>query len=449
MTNARQDGLYLVVLGALVFVLTGSVLESAAPVSAADFRVVYYSARCLLEHRDPYNQDDLKYIYHAEGGETPKDTPILRLTEIQYIYPPTAFVVTLPFAFLPFGYAHLLWLALTASSFVLASFAIWDIGAVYAPVLSGAMVCLCLMNGELFLVLGNPAGIAISLCVVAVCCFLQERLVWLGILCLVVSLMLKPHDAALVWVYLLLGGPSPRKRSLQVLLVILLLSLPILVWVTYVAPHWLPEFRSNLVANSTHGGLSDPGPSSMAAHGIGMIISLQSILTLVKDDPTFYNPVTYLLCGVLFTLWLVRTLRGRFSPAEAWFALAPIATLSMLPIYHRIYDAKLLLLVIPASAMLWIRGGPIAWMAAVLNAAAFLFTGGIPWAAFLSILKHVRIPATPLSHAFLIILQVAPVPFILLVMSLFYLYVFWHRSSIPNSKLTRDDVSAPLNKAKG
>ena len=106
MTNARRDGLYLVLLGCAVFVLIGSALENAVPVTAADFRVVYYSARCLLEHRDPYNENEMKYTYRVDGGETANDTPTLRRTETQYIYFPSAFPLTVPFAVFPFGPAH-------------------------------------------------------------------------------------------------------------------------------------------------------------------------------------------------------------------------------------------------------------------------------------------------------------------------------------------------------
>jgi hypothetical protein len=122
MTNARRDGLYLVLLGCAVFVLIGSALENAVPVTAADFRVVYYSARCLLEHRDPYNENEMRYTYRVDGGETANDTPTLRRTETQYIYFPSAFPLTVPFAVFPFGPAHILWLAFTAAG------ADWSLG---------------------------------------------------------------------------------------------------------------------------------------------------------------------------------------------------------------------------------------------------------------------------------------------------------------------------------
>ena len=431
MTKARLDGLYLVVLGALVFVLMGSALETVAPVSTVDFRVVYFSAKCLLDHRDPYNENDLKSTYHVEGGETSKETPILRLTETQYIYPPTAFLLTLPFAVLPFGLAQFLWLAATASSLILAALAMWDVGAKHAPLFSGALICLTLANSELFLVLGNPAGIALGFCVIAVWCFLQERFVWLGILLFALSLMLKPHDVALVWVYFLFAPGKCRKRAAQTLLLVLLLSFPILLWVSHAAPHWIPEMRANLVANSAHGGLSDPGPKSMAAHGIGMIISLQAILSAVRDDPGFYNPITYLLCGGLLAVWLFRVLKTKCSSTESWFALASIAALSVLPIYHRIYDARLLLLAIPASAILWTRRGPLAWTALILNATAILLTGGMPWAVFFILLKHTAWPPTPFFHALRIAVQVAPVPLVLLATVVFYLWVFLRRLPTP------------------
>jgi hypothetical protein len=423
--KAHLDGLYLVILGTLIFVLIGTALETGAPVSTVDFRVVYYGAKCLLDHYDPYSENDLKYVYHLEGGETPKDSPIVRLTETQYIYPPSAFLITLPFAFLPFVPAQILWLSLTSLCVILASFAVWEIGAGYAPVFSGAMAFLCLANSELFLILGNPAGIAIGLCVIAVWFFIKNRLAWIGIVCLSVSLMLKPHDTALVWFCLLLAGREFRKRALQALLLVIVLSVPMVLVVTHVAPHWIFELRSNLMANSARGGLSDPGPNSMAAHHIGMIISLQAILSLFRDDPSFYNPVSYLVCGILALAWAVTLLRKRLQSSAIWFALAPISALSMLPIYHRLYDAKLLLLAIPAGAMLWVRGGGIAWASLLINAFAFLATGGIPWAAFFAVLKHVKLPVTPLAQAGLIAAQVVPVPLILLTVAVFYLGVFW------------------------
>ena len=43
------------------------------------------------------------------------------------------------------------------------------------------LLCLFLLGSELLLEFGNAAGIAISLCVIAVWCFLKDRFVSAGI----------------------------------------------------------------------------------------------------------------------------------------------------------------------------------------------------------------------------------------------------------------------------
>jgi hypothetical protein len=439
MTKARRDGLYLVLLGCAIFVLIGSALENAVPVPAADFRVVYYSARCLLEHRDPYNENDMKSTYRVDGGETANDTPTIRRTETQYIYFPSAFPFTIPFALFSFGPAHILWLAVTAGSLILGAILMWDVGATYAPVMTGALICLLLANCELFLAVGNPGGIAIGLCVIGAWCFIRERWILAGILCMSLSLMLKPHDSGLIWVYFLLVGGNNRKRALQTLAVVVGLTLPAALWLSHTAPSWLHELKTNLFANSARGDLSDPGPTSSAGHGIGMMINLQTVISVFRDDPRFYNPVAYVLVGILILIWIIRTVKVPFTPRTAWFALAPIAALSMLPVYHRLYDAKIMLLAIPACAMLWVRGGAIAWISFLLNGAAILLTGGFPWAIFFRLIKQLHLPATPNTTTFLIVMQVFPVPLTLLAFGVFFLYIYLRKDRILN-KMVENDI---------
>jgi hypothetical protein len=71
MTRARLDGLYLLLLGSAVFLLLGAALEYASPVSMADFKAVYYGARCLIQHVDPYRESEFLGVYKAEGGDRP------------------------------------------------------------------------------------------------------------------------------------------------------------------------------------------------------------------------------------------------------------------------------------------------------------------------------------------------------------------------------------------
>ena len=99
----------------------------------------------------------------------------------------------------------------------------------------------------------------------------------------------------------------------------------------------------------------------------------------------------------------------------------------MLPVYHHLYDAKLLLLTVPACAMLWSEGGPIGRLALLVNAAGLVLTGDLPWAILFGFIGQMRPPTTTLGTQILIAVQVFPAPLILLVMGVFYLWVYVRR----------------------
>ncbi len=99
---------------------------------------------------------------------------------------------------LPWGPARILWMTLTVGSLIFASVLIWNLSVDFAPLVSGVLIGFLLANSEVLVITGNAAGIAISLCVVAVWCFLRERFVLAGILCLAISLAVKPQDAGMV-----------------------------------------------------------------------------------------------------------------------------------------------------------------------------------------------------------------------------------------------------------
>jgi hypothetical protein len=331
---------------------------------------------------------------------------------------------------LPWGLACLLWMSLTAGVYILAALLMWNLGADSAPVLSGGLICFVLANSEILIATGNAAGIAVSLCLVAVWCFFRERFVPAGILCLAVSLALKPHDAGLVWLYLLLAGGVCRRRALQTFLVTVVLGLASILWITPVAPHWMQELHSILLAASAPGGPSNPGPTSPAGgNGANMIIDLQSAISVFRDDPRFYNWVTYLVCGALLLVWSIRTLRLRFSQRRAWLALAAVLPLTMLVSYHRPYDAKLLLLAVPACAMLWAEDGPVRWVALLVTTAAIVYTGDITLTILKILTNNLHLSTAGLSGQILTTVLTRPGPLILLAMCIFYLWAYLRRDS--------------------
>jgi hypothetical protein len=324
----------------------------------------------------------------------------------------------------------------TAGSLILAAILMCDLGAGFAPKVSVFLICFLLANCELVFCGGNTAGIVVGLCLVAAWSFLRGRYVPAGTVCMAISLAMKPHDAGLVWLYFLLAGGVYRKRALQTLLLTAVLWGMALLWVEPVAPHWMEELHSNLSALSVPGGINEPGPASFSGRKASMVIDLQAAISVIRDDPRIYNLTSYGICGAFLLVWSIRTLKLQFSQRRAWLALGAIVPLSMLVTYHRPWDAKLLMLTVPACAMLWAEGGRIRWIAFLVTAAGIVSTADIPLAILSMLLNNLDVEIGGGFGQILRVVLMQPVPLVLLTMGIFYLWMYLRRD--PARTSTKD-----------
>ena len=429
MAKSRWTGTAVLVLCATLSSLWSFTLRQDAQggIKMVDFGEIYYGAKCALLHKDPYNSGTVLQEFKAEGGRFPKDPYAARVAPIvtsNGVNLPTALVLLAPLAVLPWGVTQTLWAALTAGLLALAACLLWDLGAKAAPVLWIVLAGFILMNCENLLILGNVAGVSVSLCVVAAWCFLRERYALAGVMLLAISLVLKPHDAGLIWLYFLLAGGALRKRALQTLLVTGVLGLAAVVWIAPVSPHWVRELSRNLDAELVRGGVDDPGPLGLGSRNIAQIVDLQAVISVFDDDPHFYNPASYLIAGSLILIWAFAVMKRRFAQGQAPLALAAISAFTLLPVYHRPYDAKLLLLAIPACAMLWPERGPRRWVALILTSAGILVTSDIPIAIVLGVTHPMSFSASTFAGKMLMLLLLRPAPLVLLAIGCFYLWIF-------------------------
>ncbi len=423
----KEIALLLVCVSIPCWIICASRRSAGGQIQTIDFGEIYYGARCALHRSDPYNPNLMLREFQKDGGHfapEASDQGVDRIVVTGTVNLPTALLLTIPFALLPWWLAQNVWMILTAGLLVVAAFLTWDLGAGAAPLLWAALAGFMLAESDLLFKVGNVAGIAISLCVIAVWCFIKPRYVWAGVALLALSLVLKPHDTGLIWLYFLLAGGVLRKRALQTLAIACVLALLAALWIEPLSPHWPRELRSNLAVASVRGGTSDPGPSGIGAHSAGVIIDLQGALSGFKDDAAFYNPLAYLIGGIPILIFAFATLRKRQSPQGTRLALAAISILTLLPLYHRINDAVLLLLALPACAQLWRERGPKRWLAVGLTAAGILATASTPLAFLAVNSERIAAIATKLPGKLPSIFALRPTPFVLLAMGCFYLWVY-------------------------
>lgn len=427
MTSTYRNGLIWVLACIGISILWGTSIGRGGN-GWVDFRAVYAGTRCLLHHHNPYNVSELAAEYLSEDGKHPPDTPRFFQAITLYVNVPSAFVILAPFAALPWGPAHVLWMLATTAIFAAAILLIWSAGARHAPNVATLLACLLAVNSEAIFGAGNAGGMAVGLCVVAVWCFLSERLAWAGVICMALSLALKPHDPGLVWLYFLLAGGVHRKRALQSLAITAVIGVVAAGWVWQVAPHWLHDWSANLAVISARGGINEPGPNSLTGRSASMVVDLQAAVSIFRDEPHFYNLVSYLVCGALLLVGLARTMRTRFFEHRAWMALAAVAALTMLVTYHRSWDAKLVMLAIPGCCRLWAEGGRMGKAALAVTTAAVLCTGDVTLAILNMAFNKLNVSLDAIGGKLLAVMLIRPASLTLLLVGVFYLWIYLRRT---------------------
>lgn len=434
--RARTDGLYFLLLGSLTFIAIGLILDRQDRPALMDFRTAYFSARCLVQHCDPYDPGDVMGLYTRAVSPT-QLSPTDRLVIGANVYPPSEFIFTVPFALLPYETSQILWFTLGALSFIFASYLMWEIGARDAPIIAAVLLCFFLINSGSLLYIGNPSIFAVSLCIMAAWCFARQKHELLGVACLAVSLALKPQDSGFVCLCFLMLGSGFRKRALQAVGLGAAMVAPAVLWVSFTSPHWLGEMGANRLAFFTAGSINDPA----VPHATCAITSLQAITSFFWSDPHSYNLAAYIVSVPILIALAIFTLRGRNSWENMWLVLASIAALSMLPVYHRQYDAKLIILTIPACAMLWSKRGLLGWTALAVTSVTLASNADFPWISFVTLIERMHLSLTGSNGRLLTALWVFETPFVLLTAGIFYLAVYWRSAFSAASPVSRETAT--------
>ena len=353
-----KPDLHLLVLSvsALVFVLLGAARVSQA---SNDFIPVYTGARCLLHGCNPYDTAELEQQFFLAGGR-PNELPSWQIDVP--VYPPSTFLALCPLALLRFPMARLLWFLLNSCLFLSATALILSICPPVHRWVATMLASTFLLGSSILLVLGQPAIFAISLVTIGSCLLLRGRWLTLATIAFLLSLAVKPQIGGFLVLYFLARSIHWRRAAIACAgaLAILLCAGGLLSIHTHSAA-WPATLRANLAATLDRGGSADPRPANPQAIGD---TNLQALSSIFFPDARSFNAAAYSIFLVFFTLWATMALRAGESH---FLALGALSVLSLIPIYHRFYDTRLLLLSIPAVIVVWQQRR-------ILGIAAFILT---------------------------------------------------------------------------
>ena len=317
--------------------------------ASEDFSPVYGGARCLLHGCNPYDSDQWGNSYLQGGGPIKFLPPFTMETAI---YPPSTLLVLSPFALFDFSTARVLWFLLNGSLYIVAVRCALSSRQPSQGWVSTILGSLFLITSGELLATGNPSFFSIPLIVIGSCLFLRGRYLVLASFLLILGLAVKPQLGGLIVLYLFTRNIYRRYAFLSMVGALVFLLLGGVTLSSHPqSRNWLPNMRENVSSSLGAGHVTDPRPENKIAIGD---VNIQTLTSVFFEDAKTYDAVAFGICAVLLILFVIMAAKWmRFDSTLDHHALAVLSVLTLLPVYHRHYDTRLLLLMIPGIAIIF------------------------------------------------------------------------------------------------
>jgi hypothetical protein len=337
----------LICLAGSEFIVRGPVRFLLIPSNWNDLSQNYTASKLWLNGLSPSDPRNFVVLWKHETGAR------LELTDIRtHLAPPLGGLVVLaPIAVFPFRVAKILWLIVLLISFA---------GSVWALLLAGGFrrdelrtlafvgASLALAPFQTGIASGNTSIFVIGLCAVAILAAIRSRDVAAGVL-FGLACSLKPQIGAFLVLYYLvrrrwqLFGTAVGTTTGLTLGAALYLQLR--------GAPWIYDYLHNAQGFVTANHLDDfstVNPSRFT------LINLQVPFFSITGQSSSANLLAFAVTGFLLCIWLYWVVRSPERELEL-LSLGAISVLALLPVYHRFYDAALV--IVPLCWCMTMKGG--------------------------------------------------------------------------------------------
>jgi MFS family permease len=372
-SSSKSLLILLVLLAASEFVVRGPVRFLRAA-DFNDFISPYIQSRALVLGMDPYSPEVLVRLWPVDSDRRPdaKDLADGSLTVkrgIPTAYPLTCLFLLAPLAVLPWPVAYLAWLVITVclifgligSLLAMGGFGRNDWRAYVFVAFSLALAPLHTGLGA-----GSIVIATVALCGIALALDERGREIIAGVL-FGIAVGLKPQIGLPFLAYYLLRrhwrlfGIAAGVVVTTALLAIARLAIS--------GTPWLQNYRLDnkvLLATGILSDFTERNPIRFS------LINLQVLFYAILHHAVVANVLALAVSATLFGIWVWLVLRNR--SLVALLPMGTLAVLSLLPVYHRLYDA--FLLVFPLCWSLKEFSGSKAARGTFLLMLPFLVPGG-------------------------------------------------------------------------
>ena len=322
------------VLAAAEFVVRGPVRFLLEPSNWNDLSQNYVASKLWLKGQSPSNPRNFIALWKQETGSH------LDLTDVRIrLAPPLGGLVVLaPIAAFPWKLAKVVWLTVLLIAFAATVWALAMAGDFRKDefrALAFVTGCLALAPFHTGIANGNTTILVIGFCAVAVWVAQNHRDVAAGVL-FGVACSLKPQLGAFLVLYYLVrrrwqlfGTALASTAALNIVAVL---------YLQFRGASWIQDYLQNakgFVTANTIDDFSTANPSRFT------LINLQVPFYSITGHASSANLLAFAVGGLLLCVWLYLIVRANDDGSDL-LSLGAVSTLALLPVYHRFYDAALL-----------------------------------------------------------------------------------------------------------
>ncbi len=332
--NRRRAVLWiLLIVAAAEFVVRGPV-RYLHPTNWNDLAQYYAASRIWLRGQNFADPENFGALWRNEVGET-----LGTYTARTHIAPPPgALVLFAPIGALSWPAAKLVWLGVLLVSFAVT---VWSLirYAGLKPSEPRALLflagCLALAPFHTGIGSANQTIFVVGCCALGIWAASTERNVLSGVL-FGVACSLKPHIGAFLVLYYLL-----RRRWRLFATAVAFTAILVLLaagWMKLAGVDWVPDYLNNIRFAAAKNRIDDFTTANPIRF---MLINLQVPIFSITHSAKSANLLAVAIGLLLILLWTILVLRSRHKEFEL-LALASVALIGLLPLYHRLYDASVL-----------------------------------------------------------------------------------------------------------
>jgi hypothetical protein len=341
----RVAAVVALLLAAALFVVRGPARGMDGP---QDWSLIYGSTRAWLLGESPYSGETAARVWREAGGQG--EAFVTREQDALLLYPPTSLVVLSPAAAIRWPASVIGWTLLGTVAYLAAgALSLRLAGLVVGSTawLAGATAILVFGAAHTSLAMGQTAAVCGFGVVAGLVLLRAGRPGWAGV-ALALAALVKPQLAGVFALYgALVGGWACVASVVAVGGAAGVIGVG-RVWMA--GTPWLEQLRENVRVFATLDAGSPVGPYAY------QLINLHMPLHVVIDSPGVVSAIVWLVVALLLAAYVARGWR-RPESAEQWLMDASLlAVVTLLPLYHRYYDAVILVLVFALVTRLWSCG---------------------------------------------------------------------------------------------